>query len=54
MGMIFQDQLFEISIVSIPAYDDTEASLVRSKEIGKSIEARTKLIKQIDSILEEK
>lgn len=47
-------ELFEISIVSIPAYDDTEASLVRSKEIGKSIEARTKLIKQIDSILEEK
>lgn len=47
-------ELFEISIVSIPAYDDTEASLIRSKEIGKSIEARTKLIKQIDSILEEK
>ena len=47
-------ELFEISIVSIPAYDDTEASLVRSKEIGKSIEARIKLIKQIDSILEEK
>ncbi|WP_461220965.1 HK97 family phage prohead protease [Lactococcus cremoris] len=47
-------ELFEISIVSIPAYDDTEASLVRSKEIGESIEARTKLIKQIDSILEEK
>lgn len=47
-------ELFEISIVSIPAYDDTEASLVRSKETGKSIEARKKLIKQIDSILEEK
>ncbi|MED2985474.1 HK97 family phage prohead protease [Bacillus thuringiensis] len=47
-------ELYEISVVSIPAYDDTEVSLVRSKEIGKEIEQRMKMIKQINQILEEK
>lgn len=47
-------ELYEISVVSIPAYDDTEASLVRGKEIGKEVEQRMKLIKQINQILGEK
>lgn len=46
-------ELYEISVVSIPAYDDTEASLVRGKEIGKDVEQRMKMIKQIKQILEE-
>lgn len=28
-------ELFEISVVSIPAYEDTEASLVRDKDFEK-------------------
>ncbi|WP_420914875.1 HK97 family phage prohead protease [Lactococcus garvieae] len=47
-------ELYEISVVSIPAYDDTEASLVRDKDFGKEIEARTALIKKINNLLEEK
>ncbi|OWT52672.1 HK97 family phage prohead protease [Bacillus sp. K2I17] len=46
-------ELYEISVVSIPAYDDTEASLVRGKEIGKEVEQRMKMIKQINQILGE-
>jgi uncharacterized protein len=42
--------LFEISVVSIPAYEDTEVSL-RSKEIDRSVEKRMKLIKQIKGVL---
>lgn len=45
-------ELHEISVVSIPAYEDTEVSL-RSKEANKSIEQRLKLIQQINSVLEE-
>lgn len=45
--------LFEISVVSIPAYDDTEASLVRSKEIDKQVEKRMKLLNKINKTLEE-
>lgn len=44
-------ELYEISIVSIPAYDDTEAALVRSKEIDKSVEKRLKLLKKINEVL---
>lgn len=47
-------ELYEISVVSIPAYDDTEASLVRDKDFGKEIEARAALIKKINNLLEEK
>ncbi|PFE03808.1 HK97 family phage prohead protease [Bacillus sp. AFS023182] len=47
-------ELYEISVVSIPAYDDTEASLVRGKEIGKEVEQRMKMIKQINQLLEGK
>lgn len=46
--------LFEVSVVSLPAYEDTEASLVRSKEFGQEIEMRTQLIKKINQLLEEK
>lgn len=45
--------LFEVSVVSIPAYDDTEVSLVRSKEIANSVEKRMNLIKKINKALEE-
>lgn len=45
-------ELHEISVVSIPAYEDTEVSL-RSKEANKSIETRLKLIQKINSVLEE-
>lgn len=45
-------ELFEISVVSLPAYEDTEVSLVRSKEIGKQVEKRIKLIQQINNTLE--
>lgn len=45
-------ELHEISVVSIPAYEDTEVSL-RSKEANKSIEQRLKLIQKINSVLEE-
>ncbi|WP_242291602.1 HK97 family phage prohead protease [Bacillus cereus group sp. BfR-BA-01356] len=47
-------ELYEISVVSIPAYDDTEASLVRGKDIRKEVEQRMKMIKQINQILGEK
>lgn len=47
-------ELFEISVVSIPAYEDTEASLVRNKDLGKEVEARMALIKKINNLLEEK
>lgn len=45
-------ELFEISIVSLPAYDDTEASVVRSKEIAANVEKRMKIIKKINETLE--
>lgn len=45
-------ELFEISIVSIPAYENTEAALVRSKEIDEFVEKRIKLLNQIKGVLE--
>lgn len=50
---IHEIELYEISIVSLPAYDDTEASLVRSKEIDKAVEQRIKLINKIKGVLGE-
>ncbi|KAA0965832.1 HK97 family phage prohead protease [Sporosarcina sp. ANT_H38] len=44
-------ELYEISVVSIPAYDDTEASLVRSKEINNAVEKRIKILNQIKGVL---
>lgn len=51
---INEAELYEISIVSIPAYEDTEAALVRSKEIDKTVERRLKIIKKINKTLEVK
>lgn len=44
-------ELYEISVVSIPAYDDTEATLVRSKEIDKFVEKRIKILNKINEVL---
>jgi uncharacterized protein len=43
--------LYEISVVSIPAYEDTEAALVRSKEMDKTVERRLKILNQIKGVL---
>lgn len=44
-------ELYEVSLVSIPAYDDTEAALVRSKEIDKKVEQRIKILNKINGVL---
>ena len=49
---ISEVQLYEISVVSIPAYDDTEVALVRSKGV-KEAEERIAVLKKINHILEE-
>lgn len=46
--------LYEISIVSLPAYEDTEAALMRNKDIGQEVEKRMSIIKKINKSLEEK
>lgn len=43
--------LYEISIVSLPAYEDTEAAIVRSKEIDKEAEKRIKILNKIKGVL---
>lgn len=50
---ILEVDLFEVSVVSIPAYEDTEVSLVRNKEIAREVELRTKLYKQIEELLKD-
>lgn len=45
-------ELFEISVVSIPAYEDTEVSLIRSKEIDKEVEIRMQILSKIKKSLE--
>ena len=50
--MIIEVDLFEISVVSIPAYEDTEASVIRSKEVNEQVEKRMNLIKKINTTLE--
>lgn len=50
---VTEARLYEVSVVTNPAYEDTEASLMRSKEIDKSVEGRMKIIKQINALLEE-
>ncbi len=48
---ITEVELYEVSIVTIPAYEDTDVSLVRSKQkedkLVKTVEMRKKIIKQI-------
>ena len=51
---VHEAKLYEISVVSIPAYEDTEVALVRSKEIDKEVEKRMAMIKKINKILEDK
>ena len=49
---VHEVDLFEVSIVSLPAYEDAEASLVRSKQdIQEDIATRRKLINQINQAL---
>lgn len=44
--------LFEVSIVSLPAYQDTEAALARSKqEVQQDIATRKKMIQKINGAL---
>jgi uncharacterized protein len=50
---VIEAKLYEISVVSIPAYEETEAALVRSSEIVKEVEKRTKLLNQIKGVLGE-
>lgn len=49
---IIEAELFEISIVTIPAYEDTEVSLMRSKFTKRGIEKRKAIIKKINKTLE--
>lgn len=45
-------ELFEVSIVSLPAYQDTEAALARSKqEVQQDIATRKKIIQKINGAL---
>jgi uncharacterized protein len=44
-------ELYEISVVSIPAYEDTEVA-IRSKEINGQVEKRLKILHQIKGVLE--
>ncbi len=45
-------ELFEVSIVALPAYQDTEASLARSKqEVQQDIATRKKMIQKINSAI---
>lgn len=52
MRTIKEVRLYEISIVPLPAYDDTEANLVRSGEVSNdlinTIELKKQIIKQIE------
>lgn len=49
---ILEVDLFEISVVSIPAYEDTEVNVIRSKELNEQVEKRMNLIKKINRTLE--
>lgn len=46
-------ELYEVSVVSIPSYEEAEAALVRSKEMGREVERRGEIVKKINNILEE-
>lgn len=49
---IHEVELFEVSIVSMPAYEDTEVTLSRSKqEMKESVQTRKKLIQKIEGAL---
>lgn len=48
---VHEVELYEISVVSIPAYEDTEVFLTRSKEIDREVEQRIKILNQIKGVL---
>lgn len=49
---IHEVELYEVSIVPLPAYEDTEAALRSRDELEKNVEERNKLIKKINQALE--
>ncbi|EMW5443847.1 HK97 family phage prohead protease, partial [Enterococcus faecium] len=49
---IHEVELYEVSIVPLPAYEDTEAALRSRDELEKNVEERKKLIKKINQALE--
>ena len=48
---ILEVDLWEVSIVSIPAYDDTEASVMRGKQLKNDFERRLKILNKIKGVL---
>lgn len=48
---ILEVELYEVSIVSLPAYDDTEASVMRSKQDKNDFERRLKILNKIKGVL---
>lgn len=48
---ILEVDLYEVSIVSIPAYDDTEAAVMRGKQDKNVFERRLKILNKIKGVL---
>ncbi|WP_413516022.1 HK97 family phage prohead protease [Carnobacterium maltaromaticum] len=48
---ILEVELYEVSVVSIPAYDDTEASVMRGKQLKNDFERRLKILNKIKGVL---
>lgn len=48
---IHEVELYEVSIVPLPAYEDTEAALRSKKDLEKVVEKRKNLIKKINQAL---
>lgn len=49
---IHEVELYEVSIVPLPAYEDTEAALRSKEDLEKIVEKRKNLIKKINQVLE--
>lgn len=49
---IYEVELYEVSIVPLPAYEDTEAALRSKEDLEKIVEKRKNLIKKINQALE--
>lgn len=49
---IHEVELYEVSIVPLPAYEDTEAALRSKEDLEKVVEKRKNLIKKINQALE--
>ena len=48
---IHEVELYEVSIVPLPAYEDTEAALRSKEDLEKVVEKRKNLIKKINQAL---